>query len=457
VKNKRYLLEGKNIVKLAWPLLIAQITQMLMGVSDTIMAGRYSATDMAAVALGFSITIPLLCFIQGIALALPPIISRLHGNKSFGSIAQASQQAGYLVFFVGIAIAALFPFTESIVSIFPMEDALHTITVNYVVYVLLAMPGFALYQWLRNYCEGLGKTKPTMLITVIGLMANIVGNYLFIYGVGPIPAMGGAGCGVATAIVIYTMLIATFIYVRYSPALAKYALFNQRYPISLAAIKHTFSLGLPIAMTLLFEVTLFAVVALLLAPFGATTVAAHQVALNFSALMFMCPMSIGMAASIRIGYRIGQQNYRQAKIAAQCAILIGFVTAALTATFTLTAKSFIIGLYTNDNDVYQLATSLLIYAALFQLSDAVQVISANALRGYKDTTWMFIITFISYWLIGLPTGIILGRTSWITLEPMSAAGFWIGFIVGLSAAAVLLGARLYYIQRGNYIRNKSYA
>jgi MATE family multidrug resistance protein len=457
VKNKRYLLEGKNIVKLAWPLLIAQITQMLMGVSDTIMAGRYSATDMAAVALGFSITIPLLCFIQGIALALPPIISRLHGNKSLDSIAQSSQQAGYLVFFVGVAIAALLPFTESIVSIFPMEDALHTITVDYVVYVLLAMPGFALYQWLRNYCEGLGKTKPTMLITVIGLMANVVGNYLFIYGVGPIPAMGGAGCGVATAIVIYTMLIATYIYVRYSPALAKYALFHQRYPISLVAIKRTFSLGLPIAMTLLFEVTLFAVVALLLAPFGATTVAAHQVALNFSALMFMCPMSIGMAASIRIGYRIGQRNYRQAKVAAQCAILIGFLTAALTATFTLTAKSFIIGLYTNDNDVYQLATALLIYAALFQLSDAVQVISANALRGYKDTTWMFIITFISYWLIGLPTGVILGRTSWITAEPMSAAGFWIGFIVGLSAAAVLLGARLYYIQRGNYIKNKGYA
>lgn len=457
MKNKRYLLEGKNIVKLAWPLLIAQITQMLMGVSDTIMAGRYSATDMAAVALGFSITIPLLCFIQGIALALPPIISRLHGNKSLDSIAQASQQAGYLVLFVGIAIAALFPFTESIVSIFPMEDALHTITVDYVVYVLLAMPGFALYQWLRNYCEGLGKTKPTMLITVIGLMANVVGNYLFIYGVGPIPAMGGAGCGVATAMVIYTMLIATFIYVRFSPALAKYALFNQRYPISLTAIKRTFSLGLPIAMTLLFEVTLFAVVALLLAPFGATTVAAHQVALNFSALMFMCPMSIGMAASIRIGYRIGQQNYRQAKIAAQCAIFIGFLTAALTATFTLTAKSFIIGLYTSDNQVYQLATALLIYAALFQLSDAVQVISANALRGYKDTTWMFIITFVSYWLIGLPTGVILGRTNWITAEPMSAAGFWIGFIVGLSAAAVLLGARLYYIQRGNYIQNKSYA
>jgi len=450
LNRKRYLLEGRNIITLAWPLLIAQITQMLMGVSDTIMAGRYSATDMAAVALGFSITVPLLCFIQGIALALPPIISRLHGNKALKSIADASQQAGYLVFFVGIVVASLVFFAENIVSLFPMADELHTITVDYVQYVLLAMPGFALYQWLRNYCESLGKTKPTMLITVIGLCANIVGNYLFIYGKGPLPIMGGAGCGVATAIVIYTMLAATYIYVRFSPSLQKYALFTGFKRPSWIAIRRTFKLGLPIAMTLLFEVTLFAVVALLLAPFGSTTVAAHQVALNFSALMFMVPMSIGMAASIRIGYRIGQDNKRQAKIAAQCAILVGFITAACTATFTLMAKSFIIGLYTSDNAVYQLANALLIYAALFQLSDAIQVISANALRGYKDTTAMFVITFVSYWLIGLPTGVILGLTNWVTATPMAAAGFWIGFIVGLSAAALLLGARLYYIQRPGF-------
>ena len=451
MKRKRFIIEARDVLKLAWPLLIAQITQMLMGVSDTIMAGRYSATDMAAVALGFSITIPLLCFIQGIALALPPIISRLHGNKNIAGIADASQQAGYLVLFVGLMIAAFIPFTESIVSLFPMAPELYSITVDYVIYVFLAMPGFAIYQWLRNYCEGLGKTKPTMIITVIGLMANIVGNYLFIYGVGPLPAMGGAGCGVATALVIYTMLIATFIYVRFAPALRKYDLFNQWYRPNLTSIRRTFALGLPIAMTILFEVTLFSAVALLLAPFGATVVAAHQVALNFSALMFMFPMSIGMAVAIRIGYRIGQKKPRQAKIAAQSAILIGFITSACTATFTLVAKGFIISLYTSNTEVYAIANALLIFAALFQLSDAVQVISANALRGYKDTTAMFVITFVSYWLVGLPTGIILGRTAWLTNEPMAAAGFWIGFIVGLSAAAVLLGARLLYIQRSTNV------
>ena len=154
-----------------------------------------------------------------------------------------------------------------------------------------------------------------------------------------------------------------------------------------------------------------------------------------------------MALSIRVGYRIGQNNPLQARMVVKSGITIGMCIATLTASFTLLAKGAIISLYTQDETVFALANSLLIYAALFQFSDAIQVLSANALRGYKDTTAMFIITFIAYWLIGLPTGLILGRTDWITSEPMSAAGFWIGFIVGLSSAAVMLGSRVMIIQR----------
>ena len=128
-------------------------------------------------------------------------------------------------------------------------------------------------------------------------------------------------------------------------------------------------------------------------------------------------------------------------------MVIGLCVAVLTASCTLLAKGLIIGLYTTDTAVTDVASALLIYAALFQFSDAIQVISANALRGYKDTTAMFIISFFSYWLIGLPTGVILGRTSWLTETPMEAAGFWIGFIVGLSSAAVMLGARVLVLQR----------
>ena len=445
--SPRVAVESKRLITLAWPLLIAQITQMMMGVIDTIMAGHYSATDMAAVALGFSIIVPLQCFIQGLGLAMPPILSRLHGKGDTSDVASAAWQAGYLLLTISLLILLIWPFTGHLVALFPMEPALYDITVDYVQFVLLSMPAFAGYQWLRNFCEGLGTTKPTMAITLIGLMCNVAGNYIFIYGAGPVPAFGGAGCGIATAIVIYTMFFATMAYVLLSDRLKKYNLFGHIYRPDLRMILRTFKLGFPVAMTLLFEVTLFAVVALMLAPFGPGTVAAHQVALNFSAIMFMFPLSLGMALSIRVGYRIGQNNPLQARMVVKSGITIGMCIATLTASFTLLAKGAIISLYTQDETVFALANSLLIYAALFQFSDAIQVLSANALRGYKDTTAMFIITFIAYWLIGLPTGLILGRTDWITSEPMSAAGFWIGFIVGLSSAAVMLGSRVMIIQR----------
>ena len=445
--SPRFAVESKRLITLAWPLLIAQITQMMMGVIDTIMAGHYSATDMAAVALGFSIIVPLQCFIQGLGLAMPPILSRLHGKGNTSDVASAAWQAGYLLLTISLLVLLIWPFTGHLVALFPMEPALYDITVDYVQFVLLSMPAFAGYQWLRNFCEGLGTTKPTMAITLIGLMCNVAGNYIFIYGAGPVPAFGGAGCGIATAIVIYTMFFATMAYVLLSDRLKKYNLFGHIYRPDLRMILRTFKLGFPVAMTLLFEVTLFAVVALMLAPFGPGTVAAHQVALNFSAIMFMFPLSLGMALSIRVGYRIGQNNSAQARMVVKSGITIGMCIATLTASFTLLAKGAIISLYTQDETVFALANSLLIYAALFQFSDAIQVLSANALRGYKDTTAMFIITFIAYWLIGLPTGLILGRTDWITSEPMSAAGFWIGFIVGLSSAAVMLGSRVMIIQR----------
>ena len=294
--------ELKTITQLAWPLLIAQITQTLMGVSDTIMAGRYSATDMAAVAIGFGFTLPIIVFIQGITLALPPIISRFNGSKQIDKVANYTQQMLWLALAFSV-LAVLFGFVfEPLMQYIEMEAKLRAITIDYIHYILYSMPAFALYQVLRNYCEGLSITKPSMLIMVIGLLVNIPANYVLIYGKFGLPEMGGAGCGVATGLVFVAMFIATWLYTVKSNKLIKYDLYHKMYSPHLSSIWECLKLGLPIAMTILFEVTLFAAVAILLAPFGAITVASHQVALNFSALMFMIPLSIGMATSIRIGF-----------------------------------------------------------------------------------------------------------------------------------------------------------
>lgn len=443
--STRVAVESQQLIKLAWPLLIAQLTQMLMGVSDTIIAGHYSATDMAAVALGFSITIPVLTFLQGIALAIPPLIARLHGAQNHKDVSCATQQAGYLLLSVSLIPFIGAWFAHDIVALIPMEQNLATITAKYISYVYWAFPAFAVYQWSRNYCEALGHTKPSMVITVIGLCINIATNIWFVHGGWGIAPMGGAGCGLATALVFLGMAATTLIYVAYAPRLAHFKLLNSFCKPSFALIKQTLNLGLPIAITLLFEVTLFGVIALLLAPFGANIVAAHQIALNFSALMFMFPLSLGMALSIRVSYRIGQGRYKQAKTAVKSAMVIGSLLACLTASFTLLAKGFIIPLYTQDPAVFEISTQLLLFAALFQLSDAIQVIAANALRGFKDTTSMLYITFCAYWLVGLPIGIVLGRTAWLTDAPLAAQGFWLGIVAGLTTAAILISTRLYYL------------
>lgn len=438
--------ELKKIANLAWPLLIAQVTQTLMGVSDTVMAGRYSATDMAAVAIGFSITMPILFFIQGIILALPPILSRLSGAGNTHLVANATQQCMWLAVALSLLVSLSVIGVDKAFAVIDMEAKLKQETIEYTSFILLGAPAFTLYQVLRNYCEGLSITKPTMLIMLIGLAVNIPANYIFIYGKFGAAEMGGAGCGIATMLVYIAMFLATVVYSKKSKKLDKYDLYKTLHRPNMKDIITTLRLGLPIAMTIVFEVTLFGVVALLLSPFGSLTVAAHQIALNFSSLMFMLPLSIGMACTIRVGYLLGQENSRQASMALKSAMLLGIIIAILSAILTLIARSQIAALYTKETEVIQLAANLMLLAAMFQFSDAIQVISAGALRGYKDTAAMFYLTFIAYWLIGLPIGCVLALTDWL-VPAMSAAGFWVGFICGLTSAAILLGGRLFHIQQ----------
>lgn len=436
----------KSLFTLAWPLLIAQVTQTLMGVSDTIMAGRYSYTDMAAVAIGFSITMPVLMFIQGVTLGLSPIISRLQGSNQTNKVANALHQCIWLSLMLSV-LALLFVFIVSpLLASVEMESDVRSIAIDYIIYILLAAPGFALYQSLRNCCEGLSSTRPTMIIMFAGLLVNIPANYIFINGLFGVPQMGGAGCGIATLLVIYVMAFVTLLYMMVAKKLKKYELFTEFHWPKLDLQLTQLKIGLPIAFTIVFEVSLFGVVAVLLARFGAEVVASHQIALNFSSLMFMLPMSIGMALAIRIGYTVGKEDALNAKISVYCALVCAIVIALFTATMTVILGAKISALYTENTDVILLASSLLFLAALFQLSDGIQVVSANALRGYKDTKAMLILSFVSYWLVGLPVGVVLGLTDWL-FPAMAAKGFWIGFISGLSCAAVLMYWRVSIIQK----------
>ena len=449
MKFEPFISNTKALIKLATPILITQLIQTLMGFVDTIMAGRVSAVDMAAVALAGSIWLPIILAIYGVIMALTSIVAQYNGNKAKQKIINATYQTSFIAFILSLFLVLSFygvlPWLTEQASI---EPELKHLMLDYLLYIAWGAPAFCLFSVFRCYCEGLSLSKPTMFISIIGLLVNIPTNYIFINGSAElgISAYGGAGCGIATAIVYWLMLICMIVYCKFARKLQTYSLFTKSYGVDVKEIKHVLAVGIPIAFSLLFEVSLFTIVALIIAPFGAEIVASHQIAINFTGLVFMIPLSIGMAVTIRVGYALGEKRYQEAKQIAHHAIFFGLFIAIFTATFTISLRYPIAQIYIENTKVINLAASLMFLAALFQFSDAIQVISAGALRGYKDTKAILIITFIAYWLVGLTIGVFLGVTD-MFVDKMGPTGFWIGFIIGLTVAAILLTKRLLTVQQ----------
>ncbi|URQ62408.1 MATE family efflux transporter [Pantoea alhagi] len=444
---QKYLTEARQLLALAIPVILAQVAQTAMGFVDTIMAGSVSATDMAAVAVGTSIWLPAILFGHGLILALTPVVAQLNGSGHRERIASQVRQAYWLAAMVSMLIMiVLWNAGYMIHAMHDIDPALADKAVGYLRALLWGAPGYLFFQVARNQCEGLSKTKPGMVMGFIGLLVNIPVNYVFIYGHLGMPALGGVGCGVATASVYWVMFIIMRLWVRRARSMRDITLPGYFSAPDWAVLSRLTRLGLPVALALFFEVTLFAVVALLVSPLGIVNVAGHQIALNFSSLMFVLPLSLGVATTIRVGFRLGQGSVDAAKVAAWTGQGVGIMMAAATALFTVTFREQIALLYNDNPQVVALAAQLMMLAAIYQFSDSIQVIGSGILRGYKDTRSIFFITLVAYWVVGLPSGYLLALTSWI-VPPMGPAGFWCGFILGLTSAAVMMLWRIRRLQK----------
>lgn len=445
---QKYLIEARSLLALAIPVIIAQISQTAMGVVDTIMAGAYSATDMAAVAVGTSIWLPAILFGHGLLLALTPVIAQLNGAGRRDRIAHQVRQGFWLAASVSLLVIIVLYNSKFVIDMMHnIDPQLADKAVGYLHAIMWGAPGYLFFQVLRGQCEGLSKTKPGMVIGFLGLLVNIPINYIFIYGKFGMPELGGVGCGVATGSVYWFMFLAMRWYVKRAPS-QRDILPHEGSTLrpDWSTMKRLFGIGLPVALALFFEVTLFAIVALLVSPLGIVSVAGHQIALNFSALMFVLPLSLGVSATIRVGYRLGEGSVEGARIAAYAAIAVGIAMACCTALFTATFREQIALLYNDSPAVVAMASHLMLLAAIYQISDSVQVIGSGILRGYKDTRSIFFITFIAYWILGLPSGYLLALTD-ILVPAMGPSGFWIGFIIGLTFAAIMMAMRMRWLQR----------
>ena len=443
---QKYFTEARVLLALAIPVILAQIAQTAMGVVDTIMAGSVSATDMAAVAVGTSIWLPAILFGHGLILALTPTVAQLNGAGRRDKIAHQVQQGFWLAAGVSVLIIAVLYHCDQIIGLMHNIDAdLKNKAIGYLHAIMWGAPGYLFFQVLRVQCEGLSKTKPGMMFGFIGLLVNIPLNYVFIYGKFGAPALGGVGCGVATGTVYWVMFLMMRMYVKRAYFMKDIVAPTRFAKPDWATLKRLTSLGLPIGLALLFEVTLFAIVALLVSPLGIVSVASHQIALSLGSLLFVIPLSLGMATTIRVGSRLGESCIEGAKVSAYTSIFTGVVIACFTASLSVIFREHIAALYNDNPEVITLASSLMLLAAVYQISDAIQVIGTGVLRGYKDTRSIFYITFVAYWVLGLPIGYTLGLTDyWV--PAMGPSGFWWGFIIGLTFAAVMVSLRIRWIQ-----------
>lgn len=446
--NKRFD-QLSPLLRLAWPILVSQLAISGMGVVDTIMAGQISPVDLAGVAVAFSIWLPVLMFMVGLFSATSAMVAHAWGDDNMSLARIHIWQSIWLAAALGIASSVLISQSQWLLHAMAITPEIHPIVIDYLQALMLGLPAATVYQVLRASSEGMGQSKPVMQMNILAFAANIPLNFIFIHGYFGLPAMGGAGCGWATASVMWLNAIALAIYMNKAWVFSELSLFKsteQQRTINWHEIKNVLSLGLPIGASVFAEVLVFSIIALLIGSLGATVIAGHQVAMNVSAITFMIPLSIAIAITVQVGQRLGAKEPAKAQRTWRQALLLSTAVALFNATFMVLLAWHITGIYTDDLVIRELATGLLMLAAAYQISDALQVAAAGALRGYKDTKITMYITLFAYWGVGLPLGWILGLTDWI--QPASGPqGFWLSLIISLSLAAVLLLWRLNIVSK----------
>ena len=448
-RRGRAAAELKVLGVLAGPIILTQLSHMGMSAVDAVMAGRVSPVDLAGVALGASFFWPAMLLLSGVVMAVTPTVSQMHGAGETGSAGAVVRQALWIALFGGLLVAVPMQFGDVGYRLIGVDAAAIPVASAYLSamsFGLVPILGFFVFRYL---CEGLSWTRPAMVVALSALALKVPLNYLFVYGGFGVLAMGGVGCGVSGAIVMWGELIAMIAIARYSRVRNVGVLARFAWPHP-ATIWRLLRLGVPIGLTIFFEVALFSVVTLLVGSLGVEAVAAHQIASNVSGVMFMVPLALGMAATIRVGYNIGAGDHAGARRSVFVALGVAVAFAGVAAALLWWLREGIAGLYTTDAAVIAKAAGLLFIVALYQFVADTQVTAMGALRGYKDTRAPLLIAAFAYWAIGLPLGAALGfGLGGVTA--MGVAGFWVGLVAGLSVAAVMLIWRVWRLS-GNPAR-----
>ncbi|WP_042119738.1 MATE family efflux transporter [Acinetobacter indicus] len=420
------------------PILVTQFAQAGLGLIDTIMAGQFSPTDLAAIAVGVGLWLPVMLLFSGIMIATTPLVAEANGARTPVKIATIARQSLWVAFILGWIACLILQLAPLLLPLLGVPESLQPKAGLFLHAIGFGMPAVTMYAALRGYSEALGYPRPVTVISLLALVVLVPLNLIFMYGLGPLPELGSAGCGFATAILQWLMFITLALYISKSSAYQSTQIFTRWEPIDRYWMKRILMLGLPIGLAIFFEVSIFSTAAIVISPLGETLVAAHQIAMSVTSQLFMIPMSLAIALTIRIGTYYGEKNWAAMRRVQYLGLITATLLAFMTMSFMWLFRPEIISIYTSDVDVAQVAMYLLLFAIAYQLMDAWQISAAGCLRGMQDTKGPMWITMLAYWVIAFPVGVYFSR-----FGSMGAAGVWVGLIVGLSVACVLLLIRLY--------------
>lgn len=434
--------EAGATLRLGFPLILAQLLQMSMNFVDTVMAGRISALDLAGVAVGSSLMVPLLVLGNGTVMAVNPIVAQNYGARRFDRIGSNARHALWISLLVAIPFFFILRNLYGLMGLIGVEEEIISIADRYLKAISWGIFPVMAYSALRYFNEGLSVTRPTMYIALVGTLANIPVNYVLMFGKLGLPRLGAPGAGYGSAIVYWLMFLLILLFTSRFHAWRRFRIFGAfRLPES-EQLREMLSIGIPIGVGAAMEVTMFAVTSLMMATLGTVAVAGHQVAINFAGLTFMVPFGLSIAVTARVGVSAGRGRLEEVRQRGSAGILLSVLFMCLTAVFILLLPDLIASIYTNDPAVREMSVQLLTLAAIFQISDGLQVGAFGALRGLKDTRFPMFINMFAYGAVGLGLSWFLGL-----YKELGPRGLWTGLIVGLTIAGVVHTVRFWYKTR----------
>lgn len=437
----------KQIFVMLIPILITQLGMFSMVFFNTIMSGKYSSSDLAAVAIGSSIWNPIFTGISGILLAVSPIAAQRFGEKRSKEVASVVRHGLYLSLMITLVVIILgIFFLNPLLDKMNLPSDVQETAFDYLVGLSYGILPLFIFNVLRSFIYALGKTRVVMYILLLSLPINLFLNYVLIFGHWGFPELGGGGAGYATSITEWVITGMTLFIVKTQDPFSSFSVFENLKKFSMAECKEILKIGVPMGLSTFFETSMFAVVTILLSKFNVTTIAAYQAALNIVSFLYMIPISISMAQTVLVGYEVGARRYKDAKTYSWLGIYLAILIALITGVLVVLLRYQVAGFYSNEAEVINLTAHFLIFALFFQISDAIQVTAQAALRGYKDVNLAFIMTLIAYWFICLPVGYGLANYT-----KLGATGYWLGLTAGLLAAGIALSWRLIYIQKRKFI------